>query len=191
LFLVFGALAEGQDGPVRSGWLRVVLVVLAICASGCGKNRRASGGTSGESSSRSDPLVDRNAEPFAPYTRFMIRSNQAIATVTTCAMFGGTRVGYCLVEATPEQLQDLVDKIGLAPDAPDGGAAIVDHGLTSCLTLPDFGTTAGGIATARPGTTRLRATKPMPPNTHNIKFRQTYRAPGGARACFEYEFPYG
>jgi hypothetical protein len=170
----------------------VALLALTSCTRSCDRHARGDEDGGSDRVTRGASDDERNSTPFAPYTRLIIRSNAAIATVTTCKMFGGTRVGYCLVEATPDGMRDLFDKVGFAEDLPEGGPHdAITYGETSCLALPGFGTPSGPGHAPLPGTTRHRATKPLPHNTNNIKFRRVYLAPSTVQACFEYEFPYG
>jgi hypothetical protein len=122
---------------------------------------------------------ERNKEPFAKYTDALVGKSGAKVSPRACAMFSGSRKGYCVVEGTGEENARFANGLGLV-DAPEWKGHTSD--FQSC-TRVDPKYSAPDVHIVKAGTAAL------PPNTDNVKLVVVYVAKDAM--CIEYQYPYG
>ena len=127
-----------------------------------------------------------NAAPLAPYAERMVTSAGVALTVHECAMFSGTRAGYCLLTGDRASATAFQSQAGGERVAADK----VLYGET-CLRLEGFGRSVDSGWRGEPGTVGFWGPPAinLPSNTDNIKVDAIWVNRG--RVCVQVQFPYG
>ena len=125
-----------------------------------------------------------NVPPMRTYATRLVARSAAPMAVTDCAMFGGTRVGYCRLNGAAPSVSAFIAGLALVPAPAD-----VLYGDDTCLALPGFGTTDGVAFEVAPGVTRWVAGPSLPHNDDNVHVVSFYAT--ATSVCVEMEYPYG
>jgi len=127
-----------------------------------------------------------NAKPLAPFAQKVMDKAGVSLSVDRCAMFSGTRAGYCLLSGEPARAAALQQHYGGAP-------LPVDELMyrNSCLSLDGFGHALQAGWALDSGTVGRWRPSPglLPPNTDNIQVDAIWV--NGGHVCMQVQFPYG
>ena len=125
-----------------------------------------------------------NAPSLRRYAEKLVAASGTRLALGRCAMFDGSRKGYCLLEGPARELAAFASRLKLPPG--QAGRALNEQ---SCLAFP--GSAARRTPRWWPGracNTPAPATRcPRTPTTSELVSVYT----GTAAACLELEYPYG
>jgi hypothetical protein len=145
--------SDRYDGPRVSA----LLFVVALLAAGC-------------------EIADRRE--LHRWAQRLIDGTAAHVEVRRCAMFTGTRDGYCLVGGPAANVAAFVERLGFEPRQEPRGYS------GSCMWLDGYG--VGGDP--RPGTARFAPPRSTVPLGEGPRFFALMVAPSADEACLELHF---
>jgi hypothetical protein len=162
-------LGSGLQQPARGPRAVAVLFAVALVAGGC---------------------WDPDRRELQRWAQRLIDGTTAPVEVRRCAMFQGTRNGYCLVGGRAADVAAFVERLGLEPRQEPRGYS------GSCMSLDGYGVSASapyddGSSRVRgplPGTARFAPPRSTVPPGEGPRFLALMVAPSAEEACLELRF---
>jgi hypothetical protein len=160
--------------------LALLVILTGTIGTACGKDRLE----------RASERLDISA--IERYAKTLSKPVGSSVTIERCAMFSGTRAGYCLVGLSQATWQRWQQTYSLKPEPRE-----LEFREHTCLSVQGFGRKQPATDNAPAPTfvpeIDVKRSVPkgkLPSNTNNVHWRAIWVGPA-QNACLEFEYPYG